>query len=240
MSDRSSPLTTPWSLDGANVAFTFDPPRAGAAAAISYAVVRSGTNKVDKLVGTSKNEWFRGLGGDDGLLGGGGHDKLDGGAGNDIVGGGSGNDILIGGSGVDLLDGGTGNDTVSGGSGSDIVHGGKGNDVLTGGKGKDLFWFETALNRKSNVDLITDFYVKDDTVALYSRIFKKAGPSDSILKAAAFRKGAKALDASDRIIYDKATGALYYDPDGTGKAAQVQFAQLKANLALTYKDFAII
>ena len=39
----------------------------------------------------------------------------------------------------------------------------------------------------------------------------------------------------DRIIYHKATGALYYDSDGTGAAAQVKIATLsnKAKLVLS-------
>ena len=45
---------------------------------------------------------------------------------------------------------------------------------------------------------------------------------------------------TDRIIYDSSTGALSYDPDGTGSAAAVQFAELSPDLALTYRDFLIV
>ena len=38
--------------------------------------------------------------------------------------------------------------------------------------------------------------------------------------------GTAAADAGDRIIYDAATGNLYYDSDGTGAVAQVLFATL--------------
>lgn len=36
------------------------------------------------------------------------------------------------------------------------------------------------------------------------------------------------------------TGALYYDPDGTGAAARVQVALLSENLPLTHSDIWII
>jgi len=55
-----------------------------------------------------------------------------------------------------------------------------------------------------------------------------------------FWTGASAHDANDRIIYDKATGALYYDDDGTGRHAQVKIASLKKGLGLTKSDFHVI
>ena len=56
----------------------------------------------------------------------------------------------------------------------------------------------------------------------------------------AFRKGSAAGDADDRIIYNKQTGALYYDPDGNGIAPQVQFATLDKGLKLTAGDFTVL
>lgn len=55
-----------------------------------------------------------------------------------------------------------------------------------------------------------------------------------------FYKGAKAHDANDRIIYDNKKGVLYYDPDGTGSAAQIKIATLSKKLKMTYKDFFVI
>jgi Ca2+-binding RTX toxin-like protein len=60
------------------------------------------------------------------------------------------------------------------------------------------------------------------------------------LASEAFHIGSRAQEADDRVIYDQATGALYYDRDGSGSANQVKFAQLKSGLALTSDDFQIV
>ena len=46
-------------------------------------------------------------------------------------------------------------------------------------------------------------------------------------------------DATDRIIYDAATGNIFYDPDGTGAAAATLFATVDPGTALTHADFLI-
>jgi Ca2+-binding RTX toxin-like protein len=47
--------------------------------------------------------------------------------------------------------------------------------------------------------------------------------------------GSQSQDKQDRIIYNKKTGALSYDQDGTGSSKAVHFATLtnKANLEFT-------
>ena len=54
------------------------------------------------------------------------------------------------------------------------------------------------------------------------------------------RVGCVIVDASDRIIYDIDSGRLYYDADGSGSGAAVQFARVAANLSLSADDFVII
>ncbi|WP_315975059.1 calcium-binding protein [Microvirga yunnanensis] len=170
-----------------------------------------------------------------------GADRLVGGVGNDNLSGGLGNDSLTGGSGNDKLSGGSGNDTLSGGTGSDTLYGGAGNDVLTGGSGKDAFVFDTKLNKYSNRDTITDFRVIDDTIRLDNAVFTKVG-ANGTLKFGAFYANltGKAHDRDDRIIYEKDTGKLFYDADGTGSKAGVHFATIGKKLSLTNKDFYII
>ena len=71
---------------------------------------------------------------------------------------------------------------------------------------------------------------------MFTKIGKGTEAQPGKLTKAMFWTGKAAHDASDRIVYDKASGALYYDADGTGRAAQVKIATLKKGLALTEKD----
>ena len=61
------------------------------------------------------------------------------------------------------------------------------------------------------------------------------------LNANAFFAGTAAHDADDRIIYNKTTGQLFYDDDGTGAHAQVWFAVLTTKpVDVAANDFAVI
>ena len=61
------------------------------------------------------------------------------------------------------------------------------------------------------------------------------------LVANAFTIGAAAADAADRIIYNAATGGLFFDRDGTGATyAAIEFASASHNLALTNADFVVV
>jgi len=61
------------------------------------------------------------------------------------------------------------------------------------------------------------------------------------LAAGAFVVGTAAADANDRIIYDAATGNLYYDSDGSGAGAALLFATLdNAPATLAASDFLVI
>jgi serralysin len=200
----------------------------------------SGGTENDTLDGGADNDVVRGDAGIDKLLGGLGNDSLFGGTENDSLDGGAGNDAVRGEDGIDKLLGGLGNDTLLGGVGNDTLSGGAGIDIHTGGANADFFLFDAALNKTTNVDRITDFSHVDDTIRLENSIFKAIGPV-GVLKAAAFFQGAAAHDATDRIIYNKATGALFYDDDGTGAHAQVQFAILTTKPAnVAFNDFAVV
>jgi Ca2+-binding RTX toxin-like protein len=57
----------------------------------------------------------------------------------------------------------------------------------------------------------------------------------------AFHNGAKAHDATDRIIYNEKTGALYYDEDGKGAKTAIQIATLPKKLkTMSASDFFMI
>jgi Ca2+-binding RTX toxin-like protein len=148
------------------------------------------------------------------------------------------NNAITGNAGTNLLTGLAGNESLSGLAGNDRLIGGAGNDRLTGGAGKDAFVFN-ASPRSENADRIVDFRVADDTILLENAVLRKVG-SPGRLKADAFVVGAKAQDAEDRIIYDRGTGWLSYDADGSGAAKAVLLAQLSKGLKMTYADFLVI
>jgi Ca2+-binding RTX toxin-like protein len=133
-----------------------------------------------------------------------------------------------------------GDNVLTGNSGDNVLNGHQGADVMIGGLGADSFDFNTTLGA-GNVDVITDFdvTVDGDVIRLGDAVFK--GLAVGALSADAFVVGAEAADATDRIIFDKPTGMLFFDRDGTGTAFEaVQFATVSANLALTHLDFVVI
>jgi serralysin len=167
-------------------------------------------------------------------------ERARGGSGSDTLIGNSTDNRLKGGSGNDKLRDGRGNDQLIGGLGNDQLNGGLGNDLLAGGKGKDTFIFSNTLSgaNGNNIDRISDFIAKDDTIRLDDKIFGDLKPG--ALSSTRFCSGPTAKDSTDRIIYDKATGELFYDPDGTGAAAQIKFATLISKPTLSAADFYVI
>lgn len=165
-----------------------------------------------------------------------GNDTYLGGKRTDKVNGGDGNDKISGFNGSDILMGGLGNDRIDGGSGNDKLFGEDGNDVLKGGAGKDTFFFN-GTPVVENADIIRDFKSKDDTFKLSQAVF--TGLTKGKLSSDAFYKGAVAADAEDRIIYHKATGSLYYDPDGNGAQEQIRIATLSNKALLKVSDFIV-
>jgi Ca2+-binding RTX toxin-like protein len=124
--------------------------------------------------------------------------------------------------------GNNGANTLTGTAFDDTLAGGLGNDTLTGGAGADCFVFNTLANTTRNRDTITDFQSGADTLQLSKSIYAALG-SLGTLDASQFWSGAGVTaghDADDRIVYNTATGALYYDADGAGGNAAVQIAIL--------------
>ena len=146
--------------------------------------------------------------------------------------------MLHGGRGADRLDGGTGYDILSGGRGADRLDGGSGGGSLTGGSGADTFLFGSPPG-DGGVTTVTDFAPRHDVIALSAAGFAALGGSGP-LRAASFAAGTSAVDASDRIIYDPASGALRYDPDGIGDAPATTFALLTPGLHLNHAHFVIV
>ncbi len=135
----------------------------------------------------------------------------------------------------------TGNElanTIFGNDGVNVLDGKAGADVLVGRAGADTFAFTTALGA-GNVDQVLDFQAGVDKIALDDAVFTAIGVTGA-LDPNAFVTGTTAQDASDRIIYDAATGRLFYDADGVGGSAAVLFATLNGNPALSASDLVVI
>ena len=130
---------------------------------------------------------------------------------------------LVGLGGNDRLFGGVGADTLQGGIGNDFHNGGAGVDTIMTGTGFDTILFNAPLGL-ANFDRVLDFAPAFDTMQLENAVFTGL-TQGAFLPAADFVIGAAAADATDRIIYNSATGNLFFDADGTGAAAQVLFAR---------------
>ena len=156
---------------------------------------------------------------------------------------GTGNDAantLVGNIANNVLRGGPGVDKLSGDRGADTLSGGRGNDSLTGGGGADDFLFDSPLGPAANVDRIEDFGTGADRILLDRAIFTGIA-ANGVLDASAFALGTAAGDASDRILYDSATGRIFYDADGTGSAASpIHFATVDAGTPLSSANFVAV
>ncbi|MDQ6432589.1 calcium-binding protein [Mesorhizobium sp. LHD-90] len=135
----------------------------------------------------------------------------------------------------------TGNEVaqaITGNAGDNRLEGKGGSDTLTGLLGDDTFVFATALGA-GNIDAIADFNVADDRFLLSDAIFTAL--SAGTLASAAFLANTTGLaqDSSDRIIYETDTGKVFYDADGIGAIARIQFATIGAGLALANTDFSV-
>lgn len=146
---------------------------------------------------------------------------------------------IWGSAGSNVLSGGGGRDVLRGGAGDDLLYGGLGNDVLTGGAGLDRFQFTKTLDGRTNVDRIVDFDHGDDAIGLDNAVFIGIGRLGTLLSSS-FHVGTAAADATDRVIYDPASGHLSFDADGTGTTAAVLFATLTAGTVLGPTDFQVI
>lgn len=147
---------------------------------------------------------------------------------------------LTGNSAANYLAGLAGKDTISGGLGNDTLVGGAGADTLTGGGGADLFVFDI-VETSSAKDTIKDFVHSLDHIGLDRQAFSAfSGSGPGALDASMFVLGTVATNTDQHLIYDVASGSLYYDRDGAGGQAQVQIALLTGKPALDASDFVLI
>jgi len=225
----------------------------------------TGDGAANRLSGSRGTDVLSGAAGDDTLDGGVGADTMQGGLGDDdyyvqhagdraLEAAGEGDDRVLssisyaltgqyverlrltGQNDADAL-GNTLKNKIAGNDADNVIDGWKGSDRLAGGGGHDTFAFTSALGA-SNVDTITDFRAVDDAIRLENGVF--TGLAAGALTAGAFYAGTAAHDADDRIIYDQASGSLFFDRDGTGTTyAAVRFAILENHAAITADDFLV-
>ena len=160
--------------------------------------------------------------------------------------GGRSNNSITGNSGINRLDGGKGDDVLLGMGGDDRLIGGAGADTLEGGSGGDAFLFAAAPRFGDPFDTIRDFdSAEGDTIELGRSAFRGLGRLFGPITADQFWSGAgvdQVHDASDRILYDTASGKLWYDPDGLGVAVPILIAQLgtASHPALGFADIHLV
>jgi Ca2+-binding RTX toxin-like protein len=147
-------------------------------------------------------------------------------AGADLLYGTDRNDDLAGGAGNDLIDGGAGSDRVSGGEGDDLLVGGDagdvliadaGADVLEGGGQGDVFAFLKIDDIDGESRTVRDFDpTTGDRLALDDQYFDlgDTGVDPRGVTQAQFDNALRTGQA----IYDRATGALSVDADGSAGA----------------------
>ncbi|GJE15428.1 M10 family metallopeptidase C-terminal domain-containing protein [Methylobacterium marchantiae] len=219
---------------------------------------------IENAKGGSGDDFLIGNGGANRLEGGRGADVMSGGLGNDIYvtdgrdtieeGAGGGTDKVLSSASHSLgaqiehlrllgnaaLDG-TGNalaNVITGNGGANILSGEGGKDVLIGGGGADTFLFRTSPGT-GNVDHIRDFSLADDVIALSANVFSALTVGS--LAASAFKLvSAGPLDADDRVLYDRDTGMVSYDVDGSGAGKAVTLAVIDTKVALSVADFLVV
>jgi len=154
---------------------------------------------------------------------------------------GAGNSYFNGSGGFDptiVVDGGHNRVAAGEGNVSIFIHGG--NNTLAGepnGPSVDKYYFEAPLD--GQVEHLVNFKHGVDKIVLSEADFAGIGPVGHPLARADFRVGTHATTASQHIIYDHQTGALFYDPDGSGPIPEIQFATLSFHPTLTHADFLV-
>jgi Ca2+-binding RTX toxin-like protein len=132
------------------------------------------------------------------------------------------------------LAGTAGDDGLVGGAGNDVINGGAGNDALVGGAGSDTFVFGSA---SGGVDTVIDFNASGSAAsgdfvelsqAAFSGLATAAGSGLAADEFASSNGGGAGdvVGAGVHVIYDSATGNLYYDADGGDAAGRALLATL--------------
>jgi hypothetical protein len=149
-------------------------------------------------------------------------------------------DLLIGRNGSDILFGYLGDDTLRGGKGNDWLSDYAGTNKFFGGAGDDTFGFQFftsgGATETDAVARIKDFVRGEDIINLTTDIVDL--PFGELARKH-FHKGTGPEDGNDYVIYDKATGRIFVDFDGSGTGGQIHFASVTAGIKLQAHDFIV-
>lgn len=138
-------------------------------------------------------------------------------------------------------------DPSGGTSGTDHLHGRTASHMLDGGgvaetlsaaASHDSFVFDDKLG--ANADTILDFNPAVDHLQLDSTVFAALTPGKLFAEAFVENANGKAEADHAQIIYDRESGDLFYDADGSGGAHSVHFSTLAAHLHLSASDFIVM
>ncbi|WRH67210.1 MAG: FG-GAP-like repeat-containing protein [Planktothrix sp. GU0601_MAG3] len=151
---------------------------------------------------------------------------------------------------ANMITGNTANNILNGGDGNDSLSGGAANDPLTGGLGADKFIYNTNAAFAASavgVDTITDFTIGQvDKIVLDKTTFTSISsiPGTGFSIANEFAKvttDALAATSAADIVYNTATGGLFYNPNGAaaGFGTGAKFLTLTGKPALTASQFLI-
>ena len=158
-----------------------------------------------------------------------------------VINGTAGNDNLVGGAGNETLNGLAGNDSLNGAGGNDSLNGGSGSDTLTGGIGTDTFVLADAPGA-TNIDRITDFALGDRvsiSASAYAGLTPGAVSAAQFIEVRSTRVPVVASTAATRLIFDRDTGNLFHDPDGTGTQSMQQILSVANGYRFVSTDFSV-
>ena len=199
-------------------------------------LAKGGTGVSFVLFDTLGNNTISGSDGNDSIVTGSGADFLQGGsvAASAQLDVGFGDDTLIAGGGNDYLFGGSGSDVLFGEAGNDTLQGGTQRDTLVGGEGSDAFLYQFKSDLSGTIaDIITDFKSSEDKL-FFSRapggfaFDPRLGVPTTelsfdqfiVLDKGSYDGGGANTQAPTSVgpvlVYEKASGVLWYDSDGGG------------------------
>ena len=159
-----------------------------------------------------------------------------------VINGTAGADNLVGGAGNETLNGLAGNDSLNGAAGNDTLNGGSGSDLLTGGIGTDSFLLADAPGA-TNIDRITDFALGDRLLisgSAYTGLTLGAVTATQFIEVRSTRDPVVSATAATRLIFDRDTGNLFHDPDGTGAQSIQQILSTTNGYRLARTDFTVV